>query len=226
MYEIESNIPMPEVIKMPRKLKGRYIKPPAENFDSKGLPTSKKEAELIGSTTYITGNPCGRGHISERNTKGGACIACIRIARDSNPDHRNRSAKNAELARTAKATGITTFVPEKPCKLGHNLRFIASNNCVECSNIMREKHKLATKHYRIKKIYGLDKDAYLKMVNDQNSSCLLCGTYVEDCYNLHIDHCHDTNKVRGLLCGKCNQGIGLLKHSPDLLRKAAAYCEA
>ena len=40
-----------------------------------------------------------------------------------------------------------------------------------------------------------------------------------------IEHARLISKVRSLLCSKCNQGIGLLSNSPELLRKAAAYCE-
>lgn len=49
--------------------------------------------------------------------------------------------------------------------------------------------------------------------------CSICCTS-ED---LVIDHCHDTGKVRGKLCRKCNSGIGLLKDDPNLLLRARAY---
>lgn len=42
---------------------------------------------------------------------------------------------------------------------------------------------------------------------------------------LHVDHCHDTGAIRGLLCHHCNTGIGHLKHDVTLLQKAIAYLQ-
>lgn len=216
MFKIESDI------KISSKRKRNKIIPPP--FDNKGLPITRKEAEEKGFNLYITGFPCKRGHISERYTKGGACAECVAFTRSNHPDKRRRSAANIVHAKQAEIAGKTTFIPDKPCKHGHMLRFTISNNCVECDEITRKKHKISQKYCRIKKVYKLQKEEYLKLVSDQNSSCKICGKYVENHFRLHIDHCHDTNKVRALLCGTCNQGIGLLKHSADLLLKAAEYC--
>ena len=51
--------------------------------------------------------------------------------------------------------------------------------------------------------------------------CHICCSPVErDC---HIDHCHDTGKVRGLLCATCNKGLGLFKDSVPNLKAAINY---
>jgi hypothetical protein len=43
---------------------------------------------------------------------------------------------------------------------------------------------------------------------------------------LHIDHCHITGKIRGLLCHLCNRGIGLFRERSDLLQAAIKYLES
>ncbi|MEU8956887.1 endonuclease VII domain-containing protein [Streptomyces sp. NPDC048518] len=42
---------------------------------------------------------------------------------------------------------------------------------------------------------------------------------------IHVDHCHETGKVRGVLCFNCNSAIGKLGDDPDTVRRAAAYLE-
>jgi len=78
--------------------------------------------------------------------------------------------------------------------------------------------------------YGLTVARYDEMVEAQGGACAICST---PCTTFVVDHDHDCcpgqttcgKCVRGLLCGTCNSGIGLLKDSSDVLRKAAAYLE-
>ena len=65
---------------------------------------------------------------------------------------------------------------------------------------------------------------YSTKVVEQNGCCAICGiSESELSTRLHIDHCPKTSVLRGLLCGNCNTGIGLLKHDQDLLDKAKVY---
>lgn len=187
--------------------------------------SAKSKALLSGSLTYY-GKPCKNGHNGLRYTNGSNCVECIgtnivgiAIIR------RDRSPENIKLAEEAIANNSTTYVPTNACKHGHRLRFVGSNNCVTCSQETLERQKELRRFGRIEKEYGLNKEQYLQMVSDQSSCCKICNTYKENSFSLHIDHCHETNKVRGLLCNKCNQAIGLLKHDIDLLHKASAYLQ-
>jgi hypothetical protein len=61
---------------------------------------------------------------------------------------------------------------------------------------------------------------YDQMVKDQQGRCALCEREVSD---LDIDHCHQTQRVRKLLCRSCNTGLGMFKDNIDLMEKAIAY---
>jgi hypothetical protein len=83
------------------------------------------------------------------------------------------------------------------------------------------------KDFKLKRAYGIGYAEYLKMLDAQNGCCAICGT--SDTGNrkaFHVDHCHETGKVRGLLCGNCNSGIGNLRDDVGLLRRAIDYLES
>jgi hypothetical protein len=88
----------------------------------------------------------------------------------------------------------------------------------------------AREHQRRSKLhrkYGLttaDRDV---LIASQNCQCVICGCDLKTLpeRRIHIDHCHATGKVRGVLCGHCNHLLGQAKDSPEVLRKAAAYIE-
>lgn len=193
--------------------------------DRRFKPNSAQKLAAIQGLVHFQGTPCNKGHSGLRYTKSVQCIECMGLAKGKAINPRQRSNKNHELSIKAANEGKVTYIPNKPCKYGHLLRFINSNNCVECDKFQAQKHKINAKFSRIKKLYNLSKEEYLQLVKNQNSSCKLCNDKINNHFNLHVDHCHDTNKVRGLLCSKCNQGIGLLNHNPELIRKAALYCE-
>jgi hypothetical protein len=74
---------------------------------------------------------------------------------------------------------------------------------------------------------GLTREAYDAMLAAQNGACAICGAASgnDRGYRLHIDHDHETGKVRALLCHGCNTGIGGFSDNPELLRAAADYLD-
>lgn len=81
------------------------------------------------------------------------------------------------------------------------------------------------RQYQIKAKYGMSLEDYEVMFEAQGRVCAICGT--DNPHNrwkvFAIDHCHETGEIRGLLCNKCNRGIGLLDDDPDRLTAAADY---
>lgn len=78
----------------------------------------------------------------------------------------------------------------------------------------------------LKRKYGITEADYLRMLEEQDGLCAICrtdkprGRYEE---HFHVDHDHETNVVRGLLCYRCNTAIGLLGDSVQVLESAVAY---
>jgi len=80
--------------------------------------------------------------------------------------------------------------------------------------------------YRIEKEYNIKYEDFLKMSEQQEHKCLICETTDSKARNgefLVIDHCHETSKIRGLLCNDCNTALGKFKDDIKLLLKAIEY---
>lgn len=80
------------------------------------------------------------------------------------------------------------------------------------------------------KRYGLTEGDIRALKRHQGYRCAICRTLFpkdgQEGKRMHVDHCHITNRVRGLLCSRCNSGIGKLGDSVDGLRRALVYLEA
>lgn len=77
--------------------------------------------------------------------------------------------------------------------------------------------------YYLLRDYGLTPEAYYELLDQQNHVCAICGGSDEVKGILSVDHCHETNRVRGLLCHRCNVGLGHFRDDPALLARAAQY---
>ena len=104
----------------------------------------------------------------------------------------------------------------------------------DCRFCKREKHKAwsKTSHGRVVKRngilareFGLSANDYARMLAEQGGVCAICGAPPTEGRRLHIDHCHDSGKVRALLCSKCNTFLGLADDDPERMRAAANYVE-
>lgn len=67
---------------------------------------------------------------------------------------------------------------------------------------------------------------YNKLIEENygGEGCWICGTGRKT-RRLHIDHNHKTEKIRGLLCHRCNRGLACFRDNPERLRNAAVYLE-
>jgi hypothetical protein len=110
-----------------------------------------------------------------------------------------------------------------------------SKNAQREAENARNRHRYATDpEYRARKLtgarrskrkanlkqrYGMSLEDYAERLAQQGGVCLACRRKFER--PLCVDHCHEANEVRALLCLKCNLGLGYYDHNPDFLRNAA-----
>ncbi len=106
--------------------------------------------------------------------------------------------------------------------------------CKQCRTLNRKPHILTEKikiqfrknNFKFK--YGITIEEYNKLLKIQNFACAICRKKETRIHNgtlcqLAVDHCHNSKKVRGLLCNKCNRALGFFHDSIDLLNIAIEY---
>jgi hypothetical protein len=89
-----------------------------------------------------------------------------------------------------------------------------STQCKECRAVRARSDHL-------KRQYGITQAERDALVASQGGVCCICLSAVPE----HVDHCHKTGRVRGVLCFSCNAALGQFKDRPDAIRRAAAYVE-
>lgn len=76
----------------------------------------------------------------------------------------------------------------------------------------------------IEKKLGVTEEMYNAMFKKQQGKCFICDRHQSELKRtLAVDHCHITNKIRGLLCGNCNTALGLVKENKQILKKMVSY---
>lgn len=79
--------------------------------------------------------------------------------------------------------------------------------------------------YMLRWAQGATYASKMERLRAQGNVCAICKTDAPDGRGWHQDHCHQTKRQRGVLCGLCNGALGLAKDDPKLLRRMAAYLE-
>ena len=109
------------------------------------------------------------------------------------------------------------FLKDKQKKDGH--RF----HCRDCLKLYYQKNRIEKLNKARTKKYGIDSKKFQEMKNAQNNACGICNLLFVPEKTPHVDHCHTTNNVRGLLCTHCNRGLGAFKDSISILQSAQEY---
>jgi len=138
---------------------------------------------------------------------GSRCLPCQKEARKKITDKWLDTPKKEFAPRACNTCGIvkdaTEYWAVKGCVDGYQLQ------CKRCKHIWTK--------------YGITSADYERMLAEQSGLCKICEDVMSPLP--HIDHDHTTGKVRGLLCARCNRGIGQFRDAPKLLLAAVAYLE-
>ena len=100
----------------------------------------------------------------------------------------------------------------KPCQRDYNTQWRKDNP---------DRVKFHNESGTLKYKYGITVEERQALLNKQGGTCAICPSTTK----LSVDHCHDTGKVRGILCHTCNVGLGMFHNDVEKLRAAIAYLE-
>jgi hypothetical protein len=164
----------------------------------------------------------------------------MRAARKRDPEHYAAIDKASHARRDGLVTRIVT---EKTCNKCGQLKPASAFGpdprvrdglrgwCKQChvdhatqwNKDHPDRFRLNQRRMVVKKRYGITLEDYAALLASQGGRCAVCGTSDPGKQTWHIDHCHKTGVVRGVLCGRCNRSIGAFEDDPELLAKAVAY---
>ena len=111
---------------------------------------------------------------------------------------------------SARKEGITAYC--KPCKTAVNQNWRDNNP---------KEYKQSQLRQRRKREYGLSDEDMSSMLKLQDYKCEICQIDID--WGCHVDHNHNTGKVRGLLCATCNTGLGMFRDNSVILNNAINY---
>lgn len=115
------------------------------------------------------------------------------------------------------------YIKNRERERGVRKAWYEANKSKVCQQLKEQYRENPEKFMLARKLrkYGLSRESYYEMLASQKNSCAICETKFVSTPS--VDHCHSTQKVRGLLCSQCNTGLGLLKEDPAIFKSAVAY---
>lgn len=111
-----------------------------------------------------------------------------------------------------------------------------SYRCKSCDNAAVNKYRAENpdkfrdtfRDTNLKQRFGISLEQYKEMLEKQGGVCAICGgsepkSLGSSKQSFSVDHCHDTGRIRGLLCSSCNRGLGLLGDTVESVQRALDY---
>ena len=89
----------------------------------------------------------------------------------------------------------------------------------------RKENPVAMKRQALKKSYGITYEDWQLIWESQDGKCAICGKSFIKPSDAYVDHDHKTNKIRGLLCNRCNLGIGYFNDDIEVFMNVIKYLD-
>lgn len=129
---------------------------------------------------------------------------------------------NFVCCRCGEEKSLDDFTPDKTGRS----KYGKIGFCKKCNS-------LTNKFSKIKKLYGISRDEFLGIMEEQEGKCDICRVEMEifsegsnKANTLCVDHCHKTGRFRGFICNNCNRAIGLMNDNKDIVLSAYNYLVA
>jgi hypothetical protein len=149
-------------------------------------------------------------HPNRKHQARGMCKPCYdRWLKSQNPEYKTKQLSNTAAWLRAN--------PDKAKAIQERRKEKYRTDPAERDRVLKVK-----RYARLLRNYGLTGKEYERMVKAQGNKCAICTREGGD-RALHLDHCHTTNKVRGLLCHQCNWYLGTLEGGDDVLKRLIDY---
>ena len=139
----------------------------------------------------------------------GMCRSCYeKNLRQTNPEYANRQRENQRKWAESNPERIKEYIKRRTNNPEH-----------------RERDKQKHKQNYLSRKFGLSIECIEELKRIQGNACAICGRILDTVKAVHIDHNHNTGQYRGILCSKCNNGLGFFNDDIQLFTKAITYLQ-
>ncbi len=182
---------------------------------------------MTQNLAYFGNKDCERCSLSYHGYKASKyCTPCRKLAKSENEmfrykndaEYRQKRKQSRELYESKNKENRSLYFKEY-CKK-NSKKIVQYQKAYSLRN--PEKVALKVRKRNLKK-FRLTIEDYENLLQSQNGVCAICKQACATGRRLAVDHCHQTGNVRGLLCGKCNRGLGYFKDDASLIYQAYNY---
>lgn len=169
---------------------------------------------MVNVTARTCRNCGGEYYSSDRRQ-----LVCDRICRDHWQRTTATVKRGGSPVECRRVPGSPTFeIHCVQCGVWFHSGAAQARTCSDACRRDRERNR------RIKRAYGIELADFERLWLEQGGKCAICLTDLRPgVTGAHIDHCHDTAEVRGLLCAHCNHGLGKFGEDVERLQRAIEY---